>query len=533
MQVHPEHVEKAAAASGGFLPHGFCYLWNPGLLWTHVIADVLIGLSYVAISAALVWLVVRGRREFPFQWMFVAFGLFILACGATHFIEVWTLWEPRYWVSAWMKVVTAAASVTTALLLPPLIPKVLSTLRDARLSEERRVLAERASALVESEERFRTLAEALPHIVWTAGPDGAVDYYNQRWFDFTGIPREEGVGWGWRNPLHPDDVAPTMEAWTRSVKTGEPYELEHRMRGVDGGYRWVLSRGVPVRGRDGAVVKWFGSGTDIHHQKVANEELRRARDAAEAGSRARDQFMAVMSHELRTPLNAVLGYSELMGDGLAGPVTPKQHEQLGRIRSNTAHLLGLIDQILGFARDEAGHATPRPERVSAAAVLREAVDAVEPLARARGLALSADLPAGAPEVVTDGGMLRQIGMNLLSNAVRFTDAGSVSLTVRVEGGELRMEVADTGVGIAPEHREKVFEPFWQVDQSLTRAAGGTGLGLAITRRMVLALGGEIELESAPGRGSRFTVRLPVSPRTVPFTGSPEHAGPAAASPARE
>ena len=502
------------AAHADFLPHGFCYLWRPGLLWTHVVADVLIGLSYVAISLALVWLVVKGRREFPFQWMFLSFGLFIVACGATHFVEVWTLWHPDYWVLAGVKGVTAAASVGTALLFPPLVPRVLRTVREARLSEERRLVAERAAALVESEARFRTLAESIPQIAWAATAEGLVEYYNRRWFEFTGLPVERGRGEGWREVIHPDDVAATEAAWRRAVQTGEPYELEHRLRTADGSYRWVLSRAVPLRDAAGAVAQWLGTATDIHAQREAAEELRRARDVAQAGSRARDQFMAMMSHELRTPLNAILGYTDLMASGVSGPTTPKQDAQLARVRGSTAHLLGVIDQILTFARDEAGHGAPALEPVPLGAVLRDAAGVAEPLARARGLELAVRVPTDGAPVLTDPGMLRQVVVNLLSNAVKFTDAGGVALDARVEGGELRLEVSDTGIGVSEAHRERVFDPFWQADQSLTRRADGTGLGLAVTKRLVAALGGEISLESEVGRGSRFTVRLPVRAETV-------------------
>jgi PAS domain S-box-containing protein len=516
MQVQPEHAEHAER----FLPHGYCYLWDQPLLWTHIVSDVLIGMAYVAISCTLVWLVMKGRREFPFQWMFLAFGLFIVACGATHFIEVWTLWNPDYWFSAGIKAVTAAASVGTAILLPPLAPQALRTARDARLSEERRVMAERAAALAESEARFRTLAESMPQIAWTAGPDGAVDYYNRRWFEFTGITTTGGHGWGWQGVLHPDDEARTVAAWTASVATGEPYEVEHRLRTADGSYRWVLSRGLPARDAGGAITRWLGTATDIHQQVEAAEELRRARDAAQAGSRARDQFMAVMSHELRTPLNAIMGYADLMASGISGPTSPKQDEHLDRIRASSAHLVGVIDQILSFARDEAGHTAPRPEAVPAGAVLRDAASLAEPMARAKGLELAVEVPPDGAQVVTDPGMLRQIVVNLLSNAVKFTEHGRVSLSARVEGGELWLEVADTGVGVAPEHRERVFEPFWQADQSLTRRAEGTGLGLAVTRRLVLALGGEVAVDSTPGQGSRFTVRIPVAAAIVDLAPRP-------------
>ena len=309
--------------------------------------------------------------------------------------------------------------------------------------------------------------------------------------------------------MHPEDEPRTVALWTWCVQHGDAYENELRLRRADGSYRWMLVRALPLRGSDGEVVKWFGSCTDVHAQKEAVEAMRLARDAAEEASRAKDQFMAMMSHELRTPLNAVLGYTDLMADGISGPVTERQGEQLGRIRASTTHLLGVIDQILSLARDDAGQTTPVLQNVALADPVLEAAALAEPLARARGLALRVEVAGDLPEVTTDAGMVRQIVLNLLSNAVKYTPAGNVELVARRNGHAAVVEVRDTGIGIAPEHLERVFEPFFQVDQSLTRSAEGTGLGLAVTRRLVGALGGEIAVESTPGAGTTFTVRFPV------------------------
>ncbi len=508
MQAHAEHVP---AAAGSFLPHGFCYLWNPHLLWTHVVADVLIGVSYIAISVTLAYLVWRGRREFPFQGMFLAFGLFIVACGATHFVEVYTLWDPRYWFSAGVKAVTAVASVGTAVLLPPLVPVALRTVREARLSGERRVEAESAG-------RFRALAEAMPQIVWMAEPDGSVDYYNQRWQDHTGIPVTGGHSSGWDSALHPEDQAPTAEAWRRALETGEPYEIEHRIRHRDGGYRWLLSRALPMRDDGGRILRWFGTATDIDAQKRHEEEMRAARDAAQAANLAKDRFIAVMSHELRTPLNAVIGYTELLALGVDGPVTERQQDRLGRVRASATHLVGVIDQVLAVARSEEAAATPRRERLPLAEVVADAAGMVEPLARRKGLAFEVDVDEGDGdgdgEIDTDPGMLRQVLVNLLTNAVKFTAEGEVALRATRRKGAWELTVTDTGAGITAADRERIFEPFWQADQSHTRQAEGVGLGLTVSRRLVGVLGGELWVHSEPGRGSRFTVWLPTGTSTA-------------------
>jgi signal transduction histidine kinase len=390
MQEHAEHATGSA-----FLPHGFCYLWNPELLWTHVIADLLIGVSYVTISVALAWLVHSIRRDIPFSWVFVAFGLFIITCGMTHFMEIWTMWEPVYWLSGGVKVVTAAASVATAITMPFTVPRAVATVRDARRSRERELAEARAAVLQE------------------------------------------------QNAL-------------------------------------------------------------LREEKAAADEARRA---AEAADQAKTAFLRTMSHELRTPLNAILGYSELLETGVSGPVTRPQAEQLRRISSSGAHLLGLIDEVLTLARGDAAPDVVRIAPVDVPALVQEVVEMVVPQAMARGLRLQIE-PPPAVTIMTDAGKLRQTLINLLTNAVKFTGQGTVALDVEDRGEEILFRVADDGPGIAPEHLEQIFEPFWQVDQGTTREHGGSGLGLSVSRHLVQQLGGSIEVSSEVGRGSVFEVRLP-------------------------
>jgi signal transduction histidine kinase len=216
-----------------------------------------------------------------------------------------------------------------------------------------------------------------------------------------------------------------------------------------------------------------------------------------------------MSHELRTPLNAITGYVELLDEGLGGDLTDPQRKYLGRIRSSAGHLLSLVDEVLQFARMEAATVDAAEEPVDLRGVVEEGAGLVEPLAAGKGLAFHVRTPAEPVVASTDAARLRQVLVNLAGNEVKFTERGEVSVTLERRGGEAVLRVRDTGHGIPEEHREKIFEPFWQVDASNTRETGGTGLGLAITRRLVDLLGGEIAVESAPGSGSTFTVRLPL------------------------
>ena len=238
---------------------------------------------------------------------------------------------------------------------------------------------------------------------------------------------------------------------------------------------------------------------------IENAELFRA---AAAANRAKSEFLASMSHELRTPLNAVLGYTQLLADGLTGPVTPAQLEQLTRISASASHLLGLIDEVLSFSRLEAGREQLSLHDVDIATVIDEAVSLVRPMASAKNLPLVIE-PLDTPLLVhTDLLKLRQILVNLLTNAVKFTDVGSVTVGARLDGDDVVLRVQDTGIGIPDTHLEQVFEPFWQVEQSASRRVGGTGLGLSVSRRLARLLGGDLTVTSAPGEGSTFFVKLP-------------------------
>ncbi|HLL82428.1 MAG TPA: ATP-binding protein [Longimicrobium sp.] len=239
----------------------------------------------------------------------------------------------------------------------------------------------------------------------------------------------------------------------------------------------------------------------LDHSRLYREAL--------AANQAKADFLATMSHELRTPLNAVLGYAELLLMGIPVPVAPESQEHVHRIRRATRHLISIIEEILVFSRMEAGRETLALAPVELAELVREVAAIAEPLAGDKRIRFrTCEPPEG--EVVTDGRKLRQILINLLGNAVKFTDRGEVSFLVEREPGEVRFRVADTGVGIAPEYLEQIWEPFRQVQDPMTRTAGGTGLGLSVSRHLARLLGAELTVKSVPGEGSAFTLRLPVS-----------------------
>lgn len=306
-----EFLEKLF--SSDFMPHGYCYLWKPGLVWLHVVSDVLIALAYFSIPVTLIYFI-RKRRDLPFHWMFVSFGMFILACGTTHTMEVWTLWHGTYWLSGAIKVVTAMASVPTAILLVQLVPQMLAlpspeamkleivdrkraeqALHQANNELELKVL-ERTAELRRSESELRQLVDAIPQQVLVFDSDWSPLFANRRELEFTGLtPQEVRSKDAIAKIFHAEDLKKLEVLREQMVSEGASFECEARIRAKDSQFRWFLIRYNPLRDEQGRVLRWYGTRTDIEDRKRAEEELRkselakRTADLAVAGERLRSE----------------------------------------------------------------------------------------------------------------------------------------------------------------------------------------------------------------------------------------------------
>jgi signal transduction histidine kinase len=267
---------------------------------------------------------------------------------------------------------------------------------------------------------------------------------------------------------------------------------------------FMLSMGRSV---NGSIVKMIGL-------RFANADLvldlRQAKEAAEVASRVKSEFLATMSHELRTPLNAVLGFSDMIRAGISGPIDPKYQAYAADIHSSGEHLLTLISDILDISKIESGRLELHEEPTSIAEVVARCVRLITPHAEDGGLAIVQRIPPDLPDVIADEVRLKQAVLNLLSNAVKFTPAGGrVEILAReAEDGAVELTVADNGIGMRPEDVPVALEPFRQIDSKTTRPYEGTGLGLPLTKRLIDLHGGSLAIETAPGRGTRVTLRLP-------------------------
>jgi PAS domain S-box-containing protein len=319
----------------------------------------------------------------------------------------------------------------------------------------------------------------------------------------------------WTSRLHPEDSARVLDQVNLHVKdaaAGDRFMSEFRMRARDDSWRWLASYGVVVRDGQGAGVRVTGFHADITERKEreAAQEAIRENQRLERLARMKDEFLANMSHELRTPLNAVLGQTEVMSEGVFGPITPEQRASLRTIEESGQHLLSLINDVLDISKSTVGHLELEFTTVSVDQVCQESLRLVREQARRKGIPVSYEAGGSGRSVWADHRRLRQVLINLLTNAQKFTpEGGRIGLAVAARpGGEVALTVWDTGPGIAKEDQQRIFEPFIQLDVGLSRRHEGTGLGLALVRRLVDLHQGRLELESEVGRGSRFTVVLP-------------------------
>ncbi|NCF80173.1 MAG: PAS domain S-box protein [Proteobacteria bacterium] len=316
-----------------------------------------------------------------------------------------------------------------------------------------------------------------------------------------------------RRRIHPDDVEAVTSAWRAHFDGNtEFYASDYRVRGRDNGYRWVHSRGLCLRDENGTPYRAAGSIIDITERKVAEAELREAREMALKANEAKSRFLANMSHELRTPLNAIIGIAELLLEEAEERGDEAPMEPLRRIHGAGKHLLELIDEILDLSKIEAGRMKFHLQEFELATLLNEVVTTARSLAEAGNNRLTLNCAEALGTVHADPIRLRQVILNLLSNACKFTKDGAVDVTVRrteIPGREgITISVKDSGIGIAPEQIDRLFEPFSQADTSTTAEYGGTGLGLTISREFCRLMDGEIDVHSELGTGSTFEVRLP-------------------------
>jgi PAS domain S-box-containing protein len=390
-----------------------------------------------------------------------------------------------------------------------------------------RELLQTRTALRQIEQRYETLANIAPVGIFRTDPAGGTTYVNPAWSAMAGLPHAQAMGEGWIEAVHPEDREGLRRTWQEVVEKGGVAFSDYRFLRPDGTIVWVMGQAVPERDEQGQILGYIGTITDITARKRAEEvmilhnaelerrvaertqELNFALQKAQGADRLKSAFLATMSHELRTPLNSIIGFTGILLQGLAGPLEAEQIKQLGMIRNSAQHLLALINDVLDISKIEAGQLEVRCEPFDLRETIESALRMVTPLAQKKGLPLCVAIASGVGTICSDRRRVEQILINLLSNAVKFTEQGEVRLECKTRSHKVEICVHDTGIGIRPEDMEKIFRPFQQLETGLARHHEGTGLGLAICQSLATLLGGEICVASEWGKGSAFTLALPL------------------------
>ncbi len=533
------------------IPHGYCLTWNPGLLWLHAGSDTVIAIAYFLIPISLVQFI-RRRRDVPFNFVFICFGLFILLCGTTHVLGVYNIWVPNWWLSGAVKALTALMSVITAILLVRLLPQAIAlpsptqlnlaneqlaaanaqlraeaieraaaqaALASAREGAEELVrvrtaeLAEANALLRHSESRYRALVQAAADIIWTANPDGTPADMHE-WSAFTGLAADRIVEERY-DFLHPDDAERVKTEWQDAIRRVQPFVSTQRLRNAAGQWRQMRVQAVPVLDTDGNVREWVGSHSDVTDQVEAERQLSVMQEQLQQSQRleAVGRLAGGIAHDFNNLLTVITGAGTLVLDEM-----PREHAWRRDVEDVVAagtRAAALTAQLLAYSRKQ----VLQPRRIDVHATLLE-VHAMLRRLIGEQIRIAIGSRTGSWAVQADPNQLEQVVLNLALNARdAMPNGGTISFETEqvvidrtysathvglTPGEYVMLAVSDTGTGMDEATRAQIFEPFFT-----TKAVGeGTGLGLATVYGIIRQSGGHIYVYSEPGLGTTFHIYLP-------------------------
>jgi PAS domain S-box-containing protein len=521
-QVHP-HVLFAIIGGAilGSLPVGLA-IFRPGKFSTRMV----IACSQVLFSSLLIHLT-GGRIETHFHvfgslaflaayrdWRVLVPATLIVATD--HFLRgVW--WpETVFGIAAaenWRWLEHAAWVIFEDVFLILIILQSVREMHElARHTTQVELTAETLAQRAEEIRKLSLVASEASYGVIITDRQGRAEWVNESFTQMTGFTAADILGnEPWSLLYGPHTDSETVKHIREQIQLSQRVSAELVNHTKDGREFWTSLKIEPVYGNDGQLTNFISTQTDISERKVRESELRRAKEESELANRAKSQFLANMSHEIRTPLNGILGFTELLR--VAGGISEAERQDyLQSISTSGRHLLTLINDILDISKIEAGHLLVETVRCSPHQIIAEVVSVLRVPAQEKGVCLDYRWESGVPDsILSDPLQLKQLLMNLLGNAIKFTEQGSVIVVAALNANRdaqlLHIEVRDTGMGIASDKLDMIFEPFAQADSSVTRKHGGTGLGLAISQRIVEALGGELKVESEVGRGSTFSATI--------------------------
>ncbi|MBD1939394.1 PAS domain-containing sensor histidine kinase [Microcoleus sp. FACHB-68] len=518
--IHPGQLHLPA----GFMPHGMCYLWKPGLVWLHVVSDSLVALAYYSIPITLIYFV-QHRRDLPFRWIFWLFGAFIIACGTTHIMEVWTLWHPNYWVAGIIKAFTAIVSLYTAVQLIPLLPQALALPSPTQLALinqnlEKQILERQKSeeALRQSEARYRAIVEDQTELICRFLPEGTLTFVNQAYCRYFGGTQEDLIGSSFCPMILEEDLEKVKAQLNALSKEKPIVTITHRILNSHGEIRTQQWSNRAIFDDQDSCVEIQAVGRDITKLKQAEEVLKAYSAQLEVRNRELQDFAYVASHDLQEPLRKIQTFGDRLKVKYGDVLNVQGRDYLERMHNAAKRMQTLIDDLLAISRV----ATQAQSfvKVNLATVATEVLCDLETRIESSGG--SVDI-GELPSLEADPTQMRQLLQNLIDNALKFSrPEESAAVKIRSQlvnqveetpAGNIsyqefyQITVEDNGIGFEQKYLDKIFVPFQRLHSRSQYE--GTGIGLAICRKIVDRHGGSITAKSSLGEGATFTVMLPV------------------------
>lgn len=497
----------------------YCGEWTEFHGWFYILSDVGIWAAYFAIPFILgLFLYKKKNTGLPFPGIFLLFILFILACGLTHLIDAVIFWIPIYKFSALIRFVTATVSIMTVFALVKVTPKVMeykSPEELERIIHERTMELEAANEELASmnEELYanneqlknemfhrevaqaesKLLFESIPQLAWTTDDKGNITYLNQVFKEATGIEELNNNEQLWSELINPDDAEKSKKTWMKSLQTGENYEVQERIKYKDGDYRWILTRAIPIKDNNDTIIKWIGTCTDIHEQKISEQR--------------KDTFLNIASHELKTPLTIISAYTEMALYRENIVKDEIQNKYLNKINTQVSKLDKLINELLDVSRIDTGKMEYEFSKENFDDVIYEGVDDFQ---QVKNTNHTISVEGKTDKLINcDRGKLNQVLFNLLSNSIKYSEGNTeIKVSLFHDKNCVYCKVTDQGEGIPSNEINKIFTRFYRT--SKIPKAGGLGLGLYISEEIVKRHNGKISVKSKVGEGSSFTIALPIN-----------------------
>lgn len=495
-----------------YAPHGYCIAWDQKLLWTFVIGNLLVALSYVTIPVGLL-IVVRRRRDLKHNWIVALFAAFIFCCAITHSVKIWTFWHPDYWIEAIADGVTGLVSVASAIALFKLIPVLVMIPHREEFEATERKLdeARKERHKYEALLRKKKIAQSIPIPVWTCDANGDCNFINDRWLAYTGSTLEDNLGRGWSKFIAPDDLEGVSAAWQSAVASGaSEFDYEFRLISKDGELRRFSSHGVRIddaEDEDNAI--WFGCAIDVEAERAFKETLeelvKERTEELTAVNNELEQFNYIAAHDLREPLRVVRGFSDLLRDSVGPELSGESLQYLEFIDQSVVRMQQLIDSLLQLSR--IGRSKTEFTKVNARDCIDAALENLSAQIEQRGCTIK--IAENLPILYGNESQLVQVFQNLISNAVKFSreEQGVIEIESSVDGDLAVISIKDNGIGIEEQFIERVFVPFQRLHSR--EEYDGSGIGLSIVKKIVELHRGRIKVESKKGEGSTFSVLLKI------------------------